>query len=212
MKKATRLILVISVMALMLSLAGCMLTFDITGEYEPYVYSSTGLTNAKELVAVIQLKGLLPKWPDKLLVTVGGNVAETVGPSEIIVKPTTSEVANSIQAELYAWANDELDFVVEDINEGDGLFWVSGELSIPHWSELFRLGGASSSVTFKLPLAKLIGAETVSKLETNFKSVCANLPSDYVIEDLTFDAEIVAGPKTIGKMLFVFELLGAKVY
>lgn len=208
-KSLSRFVLAAVVLAMMLSLAGCILTIDVTGS-DIYDVTSSGVTNGPIKVDII-LKGFWPTWPNYLVATIGG----TVNPGLPIVGDEAE--ANRIQTVLYDklhnGGDNDFDDIVPDANLTDDYFSVTVKMAVPSLSELLHTSQAGPAVAFNgVDLSKLLGQKNYEKIVDGLKNACAEIFEGFMVRtemegELTKGGE---GGKHVGSLDITFDLNGSK--
>lgn len=209
-KSFSRFVLAAVVLAMMLSLAGCILTIDVTGS-EIYDVTSAGVTDGPIKVDIV-LKGFLPTWPNYLVATIGGNV----NPGLPIVGDEVE--ANRIQAvlydKLYNGGVNDFDEIVQDATLTDDYFSVTVKMAVPPLSELLHLSQAGPAMAFNgVDLSMLLGQKNYQKIVDGLVNACKEINEGYMVRtemegELTKGGE---GGKHVGSLDITFDLNGSKL-
>jgi len=208
-QKIVRTSLVVLVLAMALSLSGCIMNFSVVGDEDLYTYDSTGLIGpalVDEIKVIVAVKGFIPSWPDLLTLELSG-----------AVEPVNPALANVIEQQLHdALSEGDSPFysvVMEDAALGtDSNYRVTAFLDIPEWQSLIPTSASTSISTPALSLSALLGAEAYDQLETSLMEACSNIPLGTSVS-LTLDGTLdnTAKNKVIGTMLLNFMLNGSLI-
>lgn len=208
-QKIIRTLLVVLVLAMALSLSGCIMTFSVTGDEDLYTYDGTGLIGpalVDEIKVIVTVKGFIPTWPDLLTLELSGTV-----------EPANPALANIIEQQLHdALSEGDSPFysvVMEDTALGiDSSYKVTAFLDVPEWQTLIPTSASTSISTPALSLSALLGAEAYDQLETSLMDACNNIPFGTSVS-LSLDGtlENTAKNKVIGTMLLNFMLDGSLI-
>ncbi|HQJ25552.1 MAG TPA: hypothetical protein PLW63_09460 [Bacillota bacterium] len=208
-KNASRVILAILALSLMVSLSGCILNFRIVGSDIYNVYSDHISDSIKvDIIA----KGIWPVWPDRLVMNVQGTVNPITADAS---NPLDVALANEIETNLYneLYDSSQFDDVVAEGDLDDDAFMVTVFMEIPGWKELLHPSGASTAITkTDFELSKLLGQDKYDSLVASLEGTCGNIPAETKI---TFNVNGVARneakDKTIIELDITFILHGSKV-
>ncbi len=209
-KNASRVILAVLALSLMVSLSGCILNFRIVGSDIYDVYSDE-ISNGPIKVDVIA-KGIWPVWPDLLTVNVQGTVNPITADAS---DPLDVALANQIETDLYNSFSDssEFDDVAYEGILDDDAFKVTVFMVIPSWKELLNPSGASTAITINdYLLSKLLGQEKYDSLVASLEGTCENIPEG---TEITFNVNGIAENdvknKTVAELDITFIIHGSKV-
>jgi len=208
-KNASRVILAVLALCLMVSLSGCVLNFRIVGSDIYNVYSDHISDSIKvDIIA----KGIWPVWPDRLVMNVQGTVNPITADAS---NPLDVALANEIETNLYneLYDSSQFDDVVAEGDLDDDAFMVTVFMEIPGWKELLHPSGASTAITkTDFELSKLLGQDKYDSLVASLEGTCGNIPAETKI---TFNVNGVARneakDKTIIELDITFILHGSKV-
>lgn len=208
-KNASRVILAVLALCLMVSLSGCVLNFRIIGSDIYDVYSDHISDSIKvDIIA----KGIWPVWPDRLVMNVQGTVnpitADASNPLDVAL---ANEIETYLHDELYD--SSQFDAVAAEGDLDDDAFMVTVFMEIPGWKELLHPSGASTAITkTDFELSKLLGQDKYDSLVASLEGTCGNIPAETKI---TFNVNGVARneakDKTIIELDITFILHGSKV-
>mgnify|MGYP001252432847 CR=1 FL=1 len=209
-KNASRVILAVLALSLMVSLSGCILNFRIVGSDIYNVYSDH--ISSDPIKVDIIAKGIWPVWPDLLVMNVQGTVNPITADAS---DPLDVALANEIETNLYneLYNSSQFDAVAAEGDLDDDAFMVTVFMEIPGWKELLHPSGASTAITkTDFELSKLLGQEKYDSLVASLEGTCGNIPAETVI---TFNvngvAKNVAKDKTVAELDITFILHGSKV-
>ncbi len=208
-QKFVRALLVVLVLAMALSLSGCIMTFSVTGDEDLYTYDGTGLIGpalVDEIKVIVTVKGIIPTWPDLLTLELSGTV-----------DPANPALANIIEQQLHdALSETDSPFysvVMEDTALGiDSSYKVTAFLDVPEWQTLIPTSASTSISTPALSLSALLGAEAYDQLEASLMEACDHIPFGASVS-LSLDGtlENTVKNKVIGIMLLNFMLDGSLI-
>ena len=211
-KNASRVILVVLALSLMVSLSGCILNFRIVGSDIYGIYSDHISCDPDPIKVDVIAKGIWPVWPNLLTMNVQGTVnpitADASDPLDVVL-------ANEIETYLHDELSDssQFDDVVAEGDLDDDEFMVTVFMVIPDWKEFLNPSGASTAITIPgIELSKLLGQDKYDSLVDSLKGTCGNIPEGTAV---TFNVNGIAENdvknKTVAELDITFILHGSKV-